>query len=203
MTSSAWRLTSRSASGISRRSAGSGIRKAINGPFTFAPDGNPLVGPVRGVRNFWVACAVMAGFSQGGGIGLVLSRWMAENDPGPGHPFDGRLALRRIRHARNTPPSRFPRITRAASAWPIPTRNCRPPARCAARRSTTAHGRRCGDGRELRAGACTVVRTAGRGADRDADLSPLGGLCPSCAPSVRRCAPRSASTRPRTTANTR
>jgi dimethylglycine dehydrogenase len=59
-----------------------GIRKAINGPFTFAPDGNPLVGPVRGLRNFWVACAVMAGFSQGGGIGLVLSRWMADNDPG-------------------------------------------------------------------------------------------------------------------------
>jgi dimethylglycine dehydrogenase len=59
-----------------------GIRKAVNGPFTFAPDGNPLVGPVRGVKNFWIACAVMAGFSQGGGIGLVLSRWMAENDPG-------------------------------------------------------------------------------------------------------------------------
>ncbi|HTL22275.1 MAG TPA: FAD-dependent oxidoreductase [Steroidobacteraceae bacterium] len=59
-----------------------GIRKAVNGPFTFAPDGNPLVGPVRGVRNYWVACAVMAGFSQGGGIGLVLSRWMAEKDPG-------------------------------------------------------------------------------------------------------------------------
>jgi dimethylglycine dehydrogenase len=59
-----------------------GIRKAVNGPFTFAPDGNPLVGPVRGVRNFWVACAVMAGFSQGGGIGLMLSRWMAEKDPG-------------------------------------------------------------------------------------------------------------------------
>ena len=59
-----------------------GIRKAVNGPFTFAPDGNPLVGPVRGVRNYWVACAVMAGFSQGGGIGLVLSRWMAQNDPG-------------------------------------------------------------------------------------------------------------------------
>jgi dimethylglycine dehydrogenase len=59
-----------------------GIRKAVNGPFTFAPDGNPLVGPVRGVRNYWVGCAVMAGFSQGGGIGLVLSRWMAEKDPG-------------------------------------------------------------------------------------------------------------------------
>ncbi|HKD55835.1 MAG TPA: FAD-dependent oxidoreductase [Steroidobacteraceae bacterium] len=59
-----------------------GVRKAVNGPFTFAPDGNPLVGPVRGVRNYWVACAVMAGFSQGGGIGLMLSRWMAEGDPG-------------------------------------------------------------------------------------------------------------------------
>ena len=59
-----------------------GIRKAVNGPFTFAPDGNPLVGPVRGLRNYWVACAVMVGFSQGGGIGLVLSRWMAEGDPG-------------------------------------------------------------------------------------------------------------------------
>ncbi|MFN8829180.1 MAG: FAD-dependent oxidoreductase [Labrys sp. (in: a-proteobacteria)] len=59
-----------------------GIKKAINGPFTFAPDGNPLVGPVRGLRNYWVACAVMAGFSQGGGIGLMLSRWMAEGDPG-------------------------------------------------------------------------------------------------------------------------
>jgi dimethylglycine dehydrogenase len=59
-----------------------GIKKAINGPFTFAPDGNPLVGPVPGLRNYWVACAVMAGFSQGGGIGLALSHWMAHGDPG-------------------------------------------------------------------------------------------------------------------------
>jgi len=59
-----------------------GIKKAVNGPFTFSPDGNPLVGPVRGLRNFWCACAVMAGFSQGGGVGLVLSRWMTEGDPG-------------------------------------------------------------------------------------------------------------------------
>lgn len=59
-----------------------GIKKAINGPFTFAPDGNPLVGPIKGAKNYWVACAVMAGFSQGGGVGLVLSRWMTENDPG-------------------------------------------------------------------------------------------------------------------------
>jgi dimethylglycine dehydrogenase len=59
-----------------------GIRKVVNGPFTFAPDGNPLVGPVRGLKNFWVACGVMAGFSQGGGVGLTLSQWMVEGDPG-------------------------------------------------------------------------------------------------------------------------
>jgi dimethylglycine dehydrogenase len=59
-----------------------GIRKVVNGPFTFAPDGNPLVGPVRGLKNFWVACGVMAGFSQGGGVGLALSQWMVSGDPG-------------------------------------------------------------------------------------------------------------------------
>jgi dimethylglycine dehydrogenase len=59
-----------------------GIRKVVNGPFTFAPDGNPLIGPVRGLRNFWVACGVMAGFSQGGGVGLALSSWMVNGDPG-------------------------------------------------------------------------------------------------------------------------
>jgi dimethylglycine dehydrogenase len=59
-----------------------GIRKIVNGPFTFSPDGNPLVGPVRGLRNFWCACAVMAGFSQGGGVGLALSNWMVDGDPG-------------------------------------------------------------------------------------------------------------------------
>lgn len=59
-----------------------GIKKIINGPFTFSPDGNPLVGPVRGIRNFWSACAVMAGFSQGGGVGLALANWMIHGDPG-------------------------------------------------------------------------------------------------------------------------
>jgi len=59
-----------------------GIKKIINGPFTFAPDGNPVIGPVRGLKNYWVACGVMAGFSQGGGVGLALAHWMVEGDPG-------------------------------------------------------------------------------------------------------------------------
>ncbi|MBZ9602723.1 GcvT family protein [Phyllobacterium chamaecytisi] len=59
-----------------------GIKQIINGPFTFAPDGNPLVGPVPGLTNYWTACAVMAGFSQGGGVGLALSNWMVHGEPG-------------------------------------------------------------------------------------------------------------------------
>ncbi|SEP56716.1 GcvT family protein [Thalassovita taeanensis] len=57
-----------------------GIKSVIHGPFTFAPDGNPLVGPVPGLRNYWSACAVMAGFSQGGGVGLMLAQWMIEGE---------------------------------------------------------------------------------------------------------------------------
>ncbi len=62
--------------------AEAGIKRVINGPFTFAPDGNPLVGPIAGLRNFYVACGVMAGFSQGGGVGLTLAQWIVERDPG-------------------------------------------------------------------------------------------------------------------------
>ncbi len=58
-----------------------GIQKFVNGPFTFSPDGNPLVGPIRGMRGMWSACAVMAGLSQGGGVGLSLANWMVNGDP--------------------------------------------------------------------------------------------------------------------------
>jgi dimethylglycine dehydrogenase len=59
-----------------------GIKKFVNGPFTFSPDGNPLVGPIKGMRGMWTACAVMAGLSQGGGVGLSLANWMVHGDPG-------------------------------------------------------------------------------------------------------------------------
>ena len=58
-----------------------GLKRVINGPFTFAPDGNPLVGPVPGLPGYWSACGVMAGFSQGGGVGLTLAEWMVEGEP--------------------------------------------------------------------------------------------------------------------------
>ena len=57
-----------------------GIRRWVNGAFTFSPDGNPLVGPV-GPRGYWVACGIMAGFSQGGGVGKSLAEWMIHGEP--------------------------------------------------------------------------------------------------------------------------
>lgn len=58
-----------------------GVKRWVNGAFTFSPDGNPLVGPVRGVPNYWVACGVMAGFLQGGGVGKSLAEWMIHGEP--------------------------------------------------------------------------------------------------------------------------
>ncbi len=58
-----------------------GVKTWVNGAFTFSPDGNPLVGPVPGKRGYWAACAVMAGFLQGGGVGKSLAEWMIHGEP--------------------------------------------------------------------------------------------------------------------------
>ncbi|MEO1776057.1 MAG: FAD-dependent oxidoreductase [Pseudomonadota bacterium] len=58
-----------------------GIKDIINGPFTFGPDGNPMIGPVSGMKNYWVAVGVMAGFCQGGGVGLTMAEWMIDGEP--------------------------------------------------------------------------------------------------------------------------
>ena len=61
--------------------AQAGIKDAINGPFTFGPDGNPMIGPVPGMKNYWCAVGVMAGFCQGGGVGLTMAEWMIDGEP--------------------------------------------------------------------------------------------------------------------------
>ena len=58
-----------------------GIKDIINGPFTFGPDGNPMIGPVPGMTNYWCAVGVMAGFCQGGGVGLTMAEWMMGGEP--------------------------------------------------------------------------------------------------------------------------
>lgn len=55
-----------------------GVQKVINGPIPYAPDGNPLIGPMPGVPNAFEACVFTFGIAQGGGAGKVLSEWIIE-----------------------------------------------------------------------------------------------------------------------------
>ena len=40
-----------------------------------------MIGPVPGLHNYWVAVGVMAGFCQGGGVGLTMAEWMIDGKP--------------------------------------------------------------------------------------------------------------------------
>ena len=137
-----------------------GIRRVVNGPFTFSPDGNPLVGPIRGLRGYWVACGVMAGLSQGGGVGLALATWMTAGDHGDSGMDiwgDGRRPLRRLRDAgvhQRQGPGELP----AAVPDHVPQRGAarRPPAADDADPRPPDRGQR-GVGGDLRARARAVV----------------------------------------------
>ena len=46
------------------------------------PDANPLLGPLPGVRGFWVAAGLsLNGFGGGGGIGRAMAGWITAGDP--------------------------------------------------------------------------------------------------------------------------
>ena len=55
-----------------------GLSKVINGPIPYAPDGNPLIGPMPGVENAFEACVFTFGIAQAGGAGKVLAEWVTE-----------------------------------------------------------------------------------------------------------------------------
>ncbi|MBV8784885.1 MAG: GcvT family protein [Gammaproteobacteria bacterium] len=59
-----------------------GVRRVINGPIPYAPDGNPLIGPAAGVRNFFHCCAFTFGIVQGGGAGRLIAEWLVNGEPG-------------------------------------------------------------------------------------------------------------------------
>ena len=55
-----------------------GLSKVINGPIPYAPDGNPLIGPMPGVPNAFEACVFTFGIAHSGGAGKVLAEWITE-----------------------------------------------------------------------------------------------------------------------------
>jgi dimethylglycine dehydrogenase len=57
-----------------------GLSKVINGPIPYAPDGNPLIGPMPGVPNAFEACVFTFGICQAGGAGKVLAEWVTQGE---------------------------------------------------------------------------------------------------------------------------
>lgn len=59
-----------------------GIKKIVNGPDAYTPDGAPLVGPVPGARNFFVIAGFsLFGIANGGGVGRMLAEWIVDGAP--------------------------------------------------------------------------------------------------------------------------
>ena len=57
-----------------------GIKRIVNGAISHSPDGLPLLGPVAGLRNFWLCCGSSFGIAQGAGCGKYLAQWMLQGD---------------------------------------------------------------------------------------------------------------------------
>ena len=58
-----------------------GVKTVINGPITFTPDANPLIGPAHGVENAWLLTGSSMGVMEGGGAGKFLAHWMTHGAP--------------------------------------------------------------------------------------------------------------------------
>jgi sarcosine dehydrogenase len=65
--------------------AKAGIRTLINGPESFTPDGNFILGEAPELRNFFVGAGFNAfGIAAGGGAGQALAQWVHDGMP----PYD-------------------------------------------------------------------------------------------------------------------
>jgi dimethylglycine dehydrogenase len=53
-----------------------GIKRVVHGAITHPPDGNMLLGPAPGLRNFWCCSGSQVGIAWGPGAGKYLAQWM-------------------------------------------------------------------------------------------------------------------------------
>ncbi|KZL02337.1 MULTISPECIES: FAD-dependent oxidoreductase [unclassified Pseudovibrio] len=59
-----------------------GIKELINGPESFTPDGNFIMGEAPELKNFYVNAGFNAfGIAAGGGAGMALAEWIAKGEP--------------------------------------------------------------------------------------------------------------------------
>ena len=59
-----------------------GMKHIVNGPITYTPDSNQLLGPVYGAPNFFCMAGCNFGITQAGGVGRHLAEWIVEGEPG-------------------------------------------------------------------------------------------------------------------------
>ncbi|RKF16769.1 FAD-dependent oxidoreductase [Roseovarius spongiae] len=58
-----------------------GVKSVVNGPITFTPDANPLIGPAHGLPDAWLLTGSSMGVMEGGGAGRFLAHWMTHGAP--------------------------------------------------------------------------------------------------------------------------
>lgn len=59
-----------------------GIKQLVNGPESFTPDGNFILGQAPEVRNVFVGAGFNAfGIASGGGAGMALAEWVVRGEP--------------------------------------------------------------------------------------------------------------------------
>jgi dimethylglycine dehydrogenase len=58
-----------------------GFKHVTDGPITYTPNGDPLVGPAYPLKNFFHACGYSFGITQAGGIGHYLAGWIMNGEP--------------------------------------------------------------------------------------------------------------------------
>jgi len=61
--------------------AEAGVKNVINGPMIWSPDSSALLGPAKGLKNYWCCNGIIPGFSQSAGLGLTLAQWIVEGEP--------------------------------------------------------------------------------------------------------------------------
>lgn len=58
-----------------------GVKEVYNGAICYTPDGNPIVGPAWGLKNFWLNEGHSFGITAAGGAGWQLAEWIVDGEP--------------------------------------------------------------------------------------------------------------------------
>ncbi len=58
-----------------------GVKQVYNGAIAYTPDGNPIVGPAPGLKNFWLNEGHSFGITAAGGAGWQLAEWIVDGEP--------------------------------------------------------------------------------------------------------------------------